>query len=89
MGLINKADPMWPRVVEAFAAIAAPVPAGLTDDEHAENRIVEFMRSVVRNYESTEKLKPPPEAVAAAASKVEEDFASYVKKPAPPAPKEE
>lgn len=80
MALIDTTDPLWPRVAAAFNAIQGPATEGLSVDQFAQNRIMEFIKSVVRNYESQEALKPAPAAVQAAATKVDDDFdAAFVK----------
>jgi hypothetical protein len=79
--LIDTSDPLWPRVATAFVGVTGPVPEGLTEDQFAQNRIMEFIKSVVRNYESREALKPSTVVVEAAVTKVEADFHAQFTKP--------
>ena len=78
--LIDKTDPLWPRVSAAFNAIQGPAPVGMTADDFAVAGIMGFIKSVVRNYESTVALQPAPAAVTAAAVKVDADFDASIPK---------
>lgn len=81
MALIDKTDPLWPRVSAAFNAVQGPAPAGLSADDFAQNAIMSFIKSVVRNYEGGLALQPAPAAVTTAATKVETDFAVQIVQP--------
>lgn len=83
MALIDKTDPLWPRVSAAFNAITGPAPKDMATDDFAQNRIMEFIKSVVRNYESNFALQPAKATVEAAVTKVEADFDSQIAKVAP------
>jgi hypothetical protein len=76
--LINTADPLWPRVSAAFNSVQGPTPTGLTVDQFAQNCILNFVMSVVKNYEGGIALAPAPAVIQAAQGKVVTDFGSQV-----------
>ena len=84
--LINTEDPLWPRVSAAFNNVQGPKPTGLTADQFAQNCVMNFVMSVVRNHEADLVLRPAPAVVQAAQARVATDFASQVIKPVPIAP---
>lgn len=83
MALIDKTDPLWPRVSAAFNVIQGPAPTGMLPDDFAVARIMNFIVSVVKNYEAGAVLQPAPVTVQAAQAKVATDFAAQI----PAAPK--
>jgi len=81
--LIDKTDALWPRVSAAFNAVQGPAPAGMLADDFAVNRLMQFIISVVTNYEGGVALAPAPATVQAAVTKVATDFSAQI----PPIPK--
>jgi hypothetical protein len=78
MALINTADPLWPRVSAAFNAVQGPPPPGVTADDFAYARIMQFIKQVVRNNEAAVQLQPSAVTVQAAVTKIDADFAAQV-----------
>jgi hypothetical protein len=76
--LIDTSDPLWPRISAAFSGLN-PVHPYLTDDQYTQSCIMQYIVSVVKQFEGQA-------AIQQVQDKVDVDFAAIVPKPVLPAP---
>lgn len=70
---INLTADQVARIGAAFANLQGPVPKGMLKEDFARERIIEYIKAVVREYETQEAAKV---TIAAKSEQIKADFSS-------------